>query len=75
MLKNRYELNKKIVEHRTGFKLKEYLNKCIKFLDKYNDKYILQGMGEPIDEKQKIWIKSKLKSEVLFLLQIKSQAL
>ena len=75
MLKNRYELNKKIVEHRTGLKLKEYLNKCIKFLDKYNDKYILQGIGELIDEKQKIWIKNKLKSEVLFLLKVKSQSL
>ena len=71
-LKNHYEINEKIIKTRTGLKLKEYLNKCVKFLEKYNDKYILQGIGELIDEKQKIWIKNKLKSEVLFLLKVKS---
>lgn len=70
-LKNNFEVNEKIIKTRTGLKLKGYLNKCIKFLDKYNDKYILQGIGELIDEKQKIWIKNKLKSEVLFLLKLR----
>ena len=71
-LKNHYEINEKIIKTRTGLKLKEYLNKCVKFLEKYNDKYILQGIGELIDEKQKVWIKNKLKSEVLFLLKLKA---
>ncbi len=70
-LKNNFEINEKIIKTRTELNLKEYLNKCIKFLDKYNDKYILQGIGELIDEKQKTWIKTKLKSEVLFLLKLK----
>ena len=74
-LKNHYEINEKIIKTRTGLKLKEYLNKCVKFLEKYNDKYILQGIGELIDEKQKVWVKNKLKNEVLFLLKVKSQAL
>ena len=70
-LKNIFEINEKIIKTRTGLKLKEYLNKCIEFLDKYNDNYILQGIGELIDEKQKAWIKNKLKNEVLFLLKLK----
>ena len=74
-LKNHYEINEKIIKTRTGLKLKEYLNKCVKFLEKYNDKYILQGIGELIDEKQKAWLKNKLKSEVLFLLKVKMQTL
>lgn len=74
-LKNNFEINEKIIKTRTDLKLKEYLSKCIKFLDKYNDKYILQGIGELIDEKQKVWIKNKLKSEVLFLLKVKSKEL
>ena len=74
-LKNHYEINEKIIKTRTELKLKEYLDKCVKFLEKYNDKYLLQGIGELIDEKQKVWIKNKLKSEVLFLLKVKLQAL
>ena len=70
-LKNNFDINEIIIKTRTGLKLKEYLNKCIKFLEKYNDKYILQGIGELIDEKQKVWVKTKLKSEVIFLLKVK----
>ena len=73
MLKNRWEINEKIVEKRTGLKLKKYVEKCVDLISKLSEKNILQGVGELIDEKQKAWVKSKLKSEVLFLLKLRIQ--
>jgi hypothetical protein len=32
---------------------------------------ILSGLGDLLDEKQKIWVKSKLLTETIFLLQLK----
>ena len=72
MLKNRQEINEKIVEKRTGLKLKKYVEKCIDLISKLSEKNILQGIGELIDEKSKAWVKKNLKNEVLFLLKLKT---
>ena len=72
MLKNRWEINEKIVEKRTGLKLKKYVEKCIDLISKLSEKNILQGIGELIDEKSKAWVKKNLKNEVLFLLKLKA---
>jgi predicted nucleotidyltransferase component of viral defense system len=70
-LKNNWPINTQIVEKRTGLPFKVYLKKCIDFLEGYSDRYILAGIGELLDEKQKAWVKSNLKKDVLFLLKIK----
>lgn len=70
-LKNNWEINKEIAEKRTGMKFKEYLKKCIEFIDKLSEKNILAGMGELLDEKTKSWAKRSLKKDVLFLLKLK----
>ena len=59
------------MERKTEMKFTDYLKKCIEFVENIPDKGILSGMGELIDEKQKIWVKSKLKQDVLFLLKLK----
>jgi predicted nucleotidyltransferase component of viral defense system len=70
-LDSHWRINKNIVEKRTGMAYVEYLKKCVAFIEAYNDKYILSGIGELLDEKQKIWVKARLKEEVLFLLKIR----
>jgi len=35
-----------------------------------SDRNILSDIGELLDEKQKIWVKSKLKTETIFLLKL-----
>lgn len=70
-LKNNWQINKEILEKRTGLKTKEYLKKCIKFIEKINERYILAGMGDLLDEKTKIWAKKNLKRDLLFLLKVK----
>jgi len=69
-LKSNWGINKKIVEERTKMRFSEYLQKCINFVEDISNRNILFGIGELINEKQKIWIKSKLKQDTIFLLKL-----
>ena len=70
-LNNDWPINKDIIEKRTGMSFKDFLQKCIKALEKLPDRGILAGMGELLDAKQKDWVRAKLKSEVVFHLKLK----
>lgn len=70
-LQNNWNVNKKIVEKRTGISFKAFLGKCIELLGELENKNILSGMGELLDNKQKTWTKAKLKTETIFLLKLK----
>ena len=65
-----WSINKEIVEKRAGMPFKEFLKKLISALENLNDYNILDGLGELITEKQKTWVKTKLKTETLFLLKL-----
>jgi hypothetical protein len=71
-LQNNWPINKELVEKRTGTPFKKFLGKCIEKLEKLPGQNILAGMGELLDEKQKIWAKKNLKTDVLFLLKLMS---
>ncbi|MBU4284893.1 nucleotidyl transferase AbiEii/AbiGii toxin family protein [Patescibacteria group bacterium] len=70
-LQNDWPINKQIVENRTKISYKEFLSNSIKALEKLDNKNILAGMGELLDKKQKIWAKTNLKKDVLFLLRMR----
>ncbi|MCL4530914.1 MAG: nucleotidyl transferase AbiEii/AbiGii toxin family protein [Chloroflexi bacterium] len=65
-----WPVNKKIVEERTGISYKKFLARAANMVDALNNKDILAGMGELLTEKQKYWVKTKLKSETLFALRL-----
>ncbi len=69
-LKDNWPVNKQIVEKRTGLTYKEFLQKNIELLAKTTDRNLLSGMGELLDEKQKAWVKSKLRTETIFLMKL-----
>src|SRR3989338_11499263 len=70
-LSHDWPVNKKIIEDRMGISYTEFLKKCIEIIKKFDDNNILSGMGELLlSEKQKTWVKTKLKSEVLFSLRL-----
>ncbi|KKR79791.1 MAG: hypothetical protein UU24_C0002G0027 [Candidatus Nomurabacteria bacterium GW2011_GWA2_40_9] len=69
--KSNWEINKKIVEERTNMSFKDFLTKCILELEGMNDNNILSGMGELLTEKQKAWVKSKLKLETILQLKLR----
>jgi len=70
-LQNNWPINVKIIEKRTKMKFQEFLKKCLSLIEKINERHILAGMGELLDEKTKNWAKKNLKKELLFLLKLK----
>ena len=73
-LEHNWPINKQIVEARTGMSFKDFLQKCVAVLENMDDKNILAGMGELLDEKQKNWAKAKLRAETIFLLKLKLES-
>jgi predicted nucleotidyltransferase component of viral defense system len=67
--KGNWQINKKLVELRTRKKFKVYLKNCIEKAKVINEKYILQGLGEVLEEDQKKWVKKNLKKDLIFLMQ------
>ena len=65
-----WEINKKIVESRSGMSFKDTLAKCIKMLEEMDNKHILDGLGELISSSQKDWARDKLRNQTIFLLKI-----
>ena len=70
-LQNDWPINQEIVERRAGMPFADFLRKCIRSLEKMGDRHILSGVGELLNEKQKAWAKSKLRTELIFLLKLK----
>ncbi len=67
--KKNWDINRETVELRTGKKIKDYLKNCIEMAKKLNETYILQGLGEVLDEEQKKWVKKNLKKDLIFLMK------
>lgn len=68
--KQNWEINKELVESRSGKKFTEIIKSNIKNLEKLNDKDILNGLGELLTQNQKDWAKSKLKIETISFLKL-----
>ncbi|MDD2774222.1 MAG: nucleotidyl transferase AbiEii/AbiGii toxin family protein [Elusimicrobiales bacterium] len=66
--KNNWPINKKLVETRAKMPFKEVLTKCVKLLEKMDNRHILDGLGELLTEPQKDWSRAKLRTETIFLL-------
>jgi predicted nucleotidyltransferase component of viral defense system len=67
---NNWPVNQELVEKRTNMAFKDFLEVCCTLLEKMSNKNILSGMGEVLSEKQKAWVKSKLKDELFFQLKL-----
>jgi predicted nucleotidyltransferase component of viral defense system len=64
--KEGWPINEEIVKLRTGKSLKEYLILLKDFAgEKITARNALSGLGELVDEKQKVWIKNSLKKELI----------
>ena len=73
--KDNWDIDNKIIETRIGKNIKEYLIDCITAIEQVKDSQIMQGLGELISEKDKVWVKSHLRKEVIFLLKNYQSAL
>lgn len=66
-MKENTDFNKEIVKIRTNLEVKKYFDNCIEKIKNINENYLLQGMGEVLEESQKDWVKNNLKEELIFL--------
>lgn len=72
-LKNRFPINKDIIEKRAGVPYNALLDKCIDQLEKLHDKHILDGVGEFLNDRQKASAREKLRSETIALLELRKE--
>ncbi|NTU46739.1 nucleotidyl transferase AbiEii/AbiGii toxin family protein [Candidatus Roizmanbacteria bacterium] len=70
-LKNRFPINKEIIEKRSEIGFNDFLAKCVTQLEKLDNKNILLGIGELLTISQKDWVKSHLKAEAISLLKLR----
>lgn len=72
----RWNISEVVVRERTQKSIASYLNDCITLVEAIPDNQLLQGLGELLDsEKEKYWVKTKLRQEVSFVLRNYQSAL
>lgn len=74
-LKQRFPINKKIVEKRSGKSFDIQVQKCIDQLENMNNRNILDGVGELLSASQKDWAKAKLQEETIALLKLRLESI
>jgi len=72
-LSKRFPINIEIVEKRSGMPFDKLLEKCINQLEKFNNRRILDGVGEFLTVSQKDWAKAKLRQETISLLSLRKE--
>jgi predicted nucleotidyltransferase component of viral defense system len=68
-MKNHTPLNKNIVETRMNIPLDDYIQKCISLVESVNDRYLLHGIGELMNDDLKKFVRKNLKTETIVLLK------
>mgnify|MGYP001607294156 FL=1 len=70
-LKKGIKPDEELLREATGLGMEEYLKIVYRHIEEsLQNKDILRGIGELVDEKQKIWIKNNLKKELLGRLSV-----
>ncbi len=69
-LSHDWPVNKKIIEERMKMPYKEFLKKSVELMEHFENRNVLSGLGELLNESQKDWAKTKLKEETIFLLKV-----
>ena len=67
-MENRTPVNKNLVESRMKMTFADYLQSCIDRLNNLPDKGLLNGIGDLIEDKMKNFVRTKLRSETIMLL-------
>jgi predicted nucleotidyltransferase component of viral defense system len=69
-LQTGFEIDPALVKERTGQELKVYLKETIKFIKKtFTTRNVLQGLGNALDDEQKVWAREHLIGDTLKNLQ------
>lgn len=73
MFKQDFPINEEIIKIRTGKSTKQYFEDLLTYIERYGktSHSILEGLGEVLDEKQKIWVKDSLLQKLMFEFKIR----
>lgn len=70
-LRNNWPINEEVVKQKTELTLQKALERAIEIVEGTDKDKLLAGLGELVeDNKQKAWVKDKLKDELLFRLKL-----
>jgi hypothetical protein len=69
-MEKKVPLNPSLVETRMKMPLYDYLGQCIRKIEKIPERNMLHGLGELMDGGTKNFVRTRLKSEVLSLLEL-----
>ncbi len=70
LMQKRTPLNKEIIEKRMKMDLSDYLQRCIDTIEKMNEKRMLSGLGDLMEEETKKFVKTRLKQDTIALLRM-----
>ena len=68
-MKNHIPVNKDIVELRMNMPFADYIQKCIGLIESVNDRFLLHGMGDLMNEEMKKFVRKSLRPETIGLLK------
>jgi len=66
-MKNHTPVNKDIVESRMNMPFADYIQKCIGVIESVNDRFLLQGMGELMNDEMKKFVRKNLRTDTISL--------
>ena len=69
LMENRMPVSIPLVESRMKMPFADYLQKCIDRLDHLSGQSLLNGIGDMIDDKMKNFVRTKLRTETMLLMQ------
>jgi len=67
--KNNWSMDTVVLQHRANKEVVQYLQECVIFIEKIKSNQVLQGLGELLTPKDKIWVKNYLLSDTIFMLK------
>jgi predicted nucleotidyltransferase component of viral defense system len=70
-LRQRFPINREIVQERSGMSFDAFLQTCIGQLEKMSNRKILDGVGELLMPSQKDWAKAKLREDTIAMLKLR----
>ncbi|MDP1624184.1 MAG: nucleotidyl transferase AbiEii/AbiGii toxin family protein [bacterium] len=70
-LRQRFPINREIVQERSGMSFDAFMQTCIGQLEKMSNRKILDAVGEFLTPSQKDWAKSKLREDTISMLKLR----
>jgi predicted nucleotidyltransferase component of viral defense system len=70
-LRQRFPINREIIQDRSGMSFEAFLQTCIGQLEKMSNRKILDGVGELLMPSQKDWAKAKLREDTIAMLKLR----